>query len=92
METCLNYCFERNRNDYIAYFSSDEQRWINRIRKLQKQHPGEITILAEPGENDGCIYCSIPQSWFKIQPPIKRELSEDELNAIKERLKNARNK
>lgn len=80
METCFNYCSSQ------GFFSSDERKWISRIRKLKEQHPDEITILAEPETNDGCIYCKLPTSWLKIQPPIKRELTEEQKQAARERM------
>lgn len=80
METCFNYCSEQ------GFFSSDERKWINRIRKLKEQCPDDITIIAEPETNDGCIYCKLPTNWLRIQPPIKRELTEEQKEALRERL------
>lgn len=79
METCFNYC-----DKDVAFFSSDEKRWINKIRKLKKQHPDEIKILAEPETNDGCIYCRLPA--YTLQIRFKREYTEEERKAIADRL------
>lgn len=81
METCFNYC-DINK----GFFSSDEKRWINKIRKLKEEYPDEIRIIAEPETNDGCIYCQLPTSWLKIQPKRKVELSEEEKDVLRERL------
>lgn len=83
METCFNYC-DKN----MAFFSSDEGKWIRKIRKLKKQYPDKITILAEPETNDGCIYCKLPASALKIQLP--RTLTEEEKLEIADRLKRAK--
>lgn len=83
METCFNY-YDRN----TAFFSSDEGKWIRKIRKLKEQHPDKITILAEPETNDGCIYCKLPVSALKIQLP--RTLTEEEKLEIADRLKKAK--
>jgi len=91
METCFNYCYERNKKDNVAWFSSDEQKWINKIRKLKNEYPDEIQIIAEPETNDGCIYCQLPASWLKIQPKRKtRTMTEEERIEAVERLKQAR--
>lgn len=84
METCLNYC-DRN----AVFFSSDERTWILRIRKLKEQHPEAVTIIKEPEDNDGSIYCKIPINWFKIVPPRKVNMTEErraELRAQIERV------
>lgn len=70
METCLNY------TDGTAYFSSDERKWISKVRKLKAEHPEEVQIIREPETNDGCIYARFPASWLKIRP--KQVLSEEE--------------
>lgn len=64
METCIEYC-EPDK----GYMSSDERRWINHMRKLAKEHPGECVILKQPEENDGFIYAKFPAKWAKIKPP-----------------------
>lgn len=66
------------------YFSSDEQRWINRIHKLAAEHPDEVRILAEPSTNDGCIYASLPIRWLKLSPP--RQMSDEYKESCAERM------
>lgn len=85
METCFNYC-----DKDVAFFSSDERRWITKIRKLKKRFPDKITILAKPETNDGCIYCKLPASALKIQLHEKRTMSEEQRQANAERLVKAR--
>ena len=43
METNFDYC-DRER----AWFTSDEKRWINKIRKLAARFPDQVTILRQP--------------------------------------------
>jgi hypothetical protein len=81
LETCFNYCDKDH-----GFFSSDEQKWINKIRKLLESHPDEMRVIASPETNDGCIYVELPARWLKIQPPTKRELSEEEKDVLRERL------
>lgn len=72
METSVTYM------DETAHLSSDEKKVISKIRKLMQTYPSEITILAEPENNDGCLYCLIPSKWVKIQPPKRMDLSDQE--------------
>lgn len=80
MDTCFNYTGE------TAFFSSDERRWITKIRKLKEQNPDEVTIIRQPEENDGCIYAKLPCSWLKIQPKIKRNFTDEQILTFKERM------
>lgn len=81
METCINYCDKE-----AAFFSSDERRWITKIRKLKEKYPDDIDIIAEPETNDGCIYCKLPSRWLKIQP--KRIYTEEQIAKMTARLNN----
>lgn len=80
METCFNYC-DRAR----GFFSSDERKWINKIHTLKEKYPDKIRIIAEPENNDGCIYVELPTDWLKIQP--KRVYTEEQRMQMTERLK-----
>lgn len=84
METCFNYCGEK------GYFSSDERRFITKVRRLKEQYPEQVRIIAEPEENDGCICCELPKKWFRIQPPVKRNMTEEQKREAADRLKRAR--
>ena len=85
METALSYL-----DDKVMHISTDEQKWKNRLIKMAAQHPDEMTITRRPEENDGCLCCKCPSSWLKISPPVRRSFTEDQLDAMKERLKYAR--
>lgn len=82
METCFNYCDTKR-----AFFSSDERRWITKIRKLLEEHPDEVKLIASPETNDGCIYVELPAIWLKVQPPRKLEMTEEQREAARERFK-----
>lgn len=84
METSFGYISDK------AYFSSDEKKWINKIRKLKEQFPDYIEILKEPETNDGCIYCTVPAGWMKLVPPRSLTMTDEERAAIAERLNAAR--
>lgn len=83
METSISY------TDKTAYFSSDEPKWIRRVRDWQQKLPDLVEILAEPENNDGCIYCKIPADWISIRPRRKLFMSDEEKAAIAERLRSS---
>ena len=85
METCFNYTDRE-----IAYFSSDERRFINKVRRLKEQYPDQVRIIAEPEENDGCIYAEMPTEWFTIRVPKKINLTDEQKQILSERLKRVR--
>lgn len=87
METCFNYCDEKQ-----AFFSSDERKWITRIRKLQEQNPDEVIILRQPETNDGCIYCKLPASYLKVQPKKKIVMTEERRAQLMKQLEKTRKK
>ena len=82
IDTCFNYVDPK-----IAYFSSDEQKWINRIRKLKEQYPEEVHIIKQPEDNDGAIYCKLPTSWLKIAPDRHINMSDEQKTIASERLR-----
>ena len=81
METCFNYCSKEH-----GYFSSDERRFITKIRKLQEKYPDKVRIIKEPEDNDGCIYCELPTEWFTIRVPKKMNLTDEQRQEIADRL------
>lgn len=82
METCINYCTTE-----CAYVSSDERHWITRVRKLAEENPEQVRILAEPQNNDGCIYATVPVKWVRINPTKKRVLTEEQKKELSDRMK-----
>lgn len=82
METCFNYTQKEH-----GFFSSDERRFINKVHRLKEQYPEQVRIIAEPEENDGCIYCEMPTAWFTIRVPKKREMTDEERQILSDRMK-----
>ena len=85
-ETCITYC-----DKSPAFFSSDERKWINKFRKLKEQYPDLVSIDREPETNDGCICAKFPASWVQVRPKIKRELTEEQREEMRERFYNNMN-
>ncbi len=80
METCLNYT-----DTDEMFFSSTERKWITKIRKLHKAHPDEVTIIAQPETNDGCIYAKMPAFYLKLQPKRRYSYSDEQILMMRER-------
>lgn len=70
--------------DGIYSISSDELKWVNRIRKLKEDHPGEVKILVEPEDNDGCIVAHFPAVWCRINPT--KTITEEQRQAFIDRI------
>ena len=85
IETCFNYTEKEH-----GFFSSDERRFITKVRKLKEQYPDQVQIIAEPEENDGCIYCEMPTAWFTIRVPVKRVLTDEQRAEMRDRLNRVR--
>jgi hypothetical protein len=85
METCFNYCDKEH-----GYFSTDERKFITKVRRLQEKFPDKVRIIAEPEDNDGCLYCELPTEWFTIRVPRKMNYTEEQRQKIAERLQLAR--
>lgn len=82
METCCEYL-----DDKVMWVSSDQQKIINKVRKLAEAYPESVTIKREPETNDGCIYATMPADWLKLSPPIRREMTDEQRQAASERMK-----
>lgn len=83
--------FERDLSDNrIAWISTDDRSVICRIRKLAAEYPNEVDIKYQPEKNNGYLYGTIPRKWFRIAPPRKVTLTEEEKAAAVERLKAGR--
>jgi len=65
------------------------KRFINKVKGICSEHP-EDTKLIENG--DGTIYAELPIGCLKISYPNKRELTEEEKEELRERIKLARKK
>jgi hypothetical protein len=82
METCFNYCDKEH-----GYFSSDERKFITKVRKLKEKYPEQVRIIAEPETNDGCIYAEMPTAWFTIRVPKQMNYTEEQKRVLSDRMK-----
>ena len=84
METVAEY------TDNVLFVSSDHIKMVNRVRRLAEEHPDEVTVLAWPETNDGCIYAKMPVTWLKIGPPRTVTMSEEKKKINSDRLREYR--
>ena len=82
METSFNYTDKE-----IGFFSSDERKFITKVRKLKEQYPEQVRVITEPENNDGCIYATVPIKWVRVNPPRKMNFSDEHRAASAERLR-----
>lgn len=65
-------------------------RLKNRVLRLAEESPDEVEIRREPDENGGFLVAKIPVKWVKITPPRRLELTDEQKEALAERLSAAR--
>lgn len=82
METCFNYTTRDK-----AFFSSDERKFITKVRKLKKKYPDKVRIIREPEDNDGCIYCELPVEWFTVRVPKQMNYTDEQREKMSERMR-----
>ena len=71
-------------NDKEATVTLHDMRLKNRVMKLTEEYPDEVTIKAVPEQNHGFLVAHVPKKWVKINPPIKREMTEEQKQANRE--------
>ena len=85
-ETNFEFCDD----DKPACFSSTDSVWIKRILRLAKQHPDEVKIVDYKERESICV--NVPKGWFKVSPPRKVNMTEEQKSAAVERMRKAREK
>lgn len=76
--------------DYCEY-GTNEKKLVKQLLKYANDYPDEVQIIKE--NDDGYVYAHVPYNWFRcIKPPTKRELTDEQREAARERLLKAREK
>ena len=91
---------ERNMENVLEFISGartvtvsfTNQKHINRIKKLYEERKDDFKYFHE--NTDGSICAKIPLKWVKLNPGSKtgRVMTEEQKEAARVRLANARNK
>lgn len=79
-------------DDKMATMCSNEATWIRKLTTLAEQYPDDVVIEKMPENNGGTIFVRLPKKWFKIKPPTKRSMTDEQREALAERMRNARNR
>lgn len=58
---------------------------VKRLYKLAEHEDAKIEL-----DNQYGLTISVPQSWIKIRPPVKRQLTDEQKAALSERMKNVK--
>ena len=85
-ETCIDYV---RGEKFITYFSNDaaEMRYMETLFGLE----GVERVFDERDKEEGGIELRIPKSWYRRpKPPTKRNFTEEQREAMAERMKKAR--
>lgn len=62
-----------------------QKKFVNKIQKYAKDHPGEIDVI---NNTDGSLFVTLPLSWLKLSPP--RKVTDEQREAAAARLAEAR--
>ena len=85
-------CIEFLSGERSAVVSFTNKKHINRIKKLYEERKDDFKYFHE--NTDGSIWAKIPLKWVKLNPGSKtgRVMTEEQKEAARIRLANARNK
>ena len=85
-------CIEFLSGERSAVVSFTNKKHINRIKKLYEERKDDFKYFHE--NTDGSICAKIPLKWIKLNPGSKtgRIMTEEQKEAARVRLANARNK
>ena len=79
---------ERISGDTYCLVYTGERKFINQLNELAKNYP-EVDIRHI--NDDGSILAHVPSNWFRfVKPPTKRNYTEEQRQAMSERMKKAR--
>ena len=85
-ETALYY----SAADDHAWLSTDERRWVKWAKEMAQRYPQEVIIKSE--DKDGTIVVALPIKWFKLSPPRKINLTDEQKRERAEILRLSREK
>lgn len=56
---------------------------IKMVRKFAEEYPDDFKIVKEDSIG---IFAQAPREWFKLKPPTKRKITEEQRQALRDRL------
>jgi hypothetical protein len=88
MEEIKETAYDWTTRDSRGYFSTNQKREIRRMTGFAETRPDEVTILKEPATNGGYLIALVPKTWFRMKPPRKLALTEQQRESLSKRMKN----
>ena len=64
--------------------SLSSKRFINKVKKICSEHPEDTKLIEN---DDGTIYAELPIGCLRISYPNKRELTEEQKDELRERMR-----
>lgn len=87
----IETAIDRVQGDYYCSVFTAERKFISQIKELAEQYPNDVEI--QYINDDGSIGARVPYDWFRfVKPKAKRTYTPEQLEAMKERMKKARDK
>lgn len=81
---------ERVQGDTYCLIYTGERKFINQLNELAQNYP-EVDIRHI--NEDGSMVVRVPYDWFRfVKPPTKRNYTDEQRQAMSERMKKAREK
>lgn len=71
------------KSGYLCDIYSSTPTDIALIKKYAEEYPNEITITKE---DDISIEAKAPREWFRLKPPTHRTMTEEQKQALRDRL------
>lgn len=82
-------CIEWIRGGKVATVTFPKGKFTTKIRKLAESDPDEVQICHE--NMDGSIVAHIPVKYINIRKPTKKNLTDEQRQALRDRLVSKRN-
>lgn len=77
-------CF--NQSDNTACISTFKNNWIKKLKTYVQEYPDDVTLDRE--DPYGSYTFTVPKKCISLRSPKKREISEEQKQAMSERAKN----
>ena len=81
---------ERVQGDIYCNVYTGERKFLNQLYQLKQEYPDEVQL---EDYGDGFVSAKVPYSWLRfVKPPTKRNYTDEQRQAMSERMKKARDK
>ena len=79
--------FETDSENKFATVTTNERKWITKLKKLAENRPSEVQVMLLPEDNYGYMLVRVPKSYMKLSPPKTRVLTDEQKEAAAERMR-----